>query len=627
MSLDTDLNTDLKADPDTGARRPDESLEALMPVATTAQTRRAAMALLRPHRGLVALAAALLTAATLTGLATPMLLGHLVDVVIEGEDVTRLITLTGVALAGVAALSAVLNAVSHYYVIRAGEQAAAGLREEVMEHALNLPLAQVERAGRGDLVSRVTSDVRVVTSATSEVLPKFVSALLTVGLTIVGLGVLDWRFAVAALLAVPIQARALVWYLRRSKPIYAAERAAEGQMAGRVLDSVGAADTVTALRLGPAHLRAAEDKSNAVVSLSLRTVVLITRFYGRLNLAELVGLSAVLVAGFFLVSDKSVTVGAATAAALFFHRLFSPIGQLLGLFDDLQEAGAGLARLVGVTLVERRPEPADPPAPRDASVAADGLVFGYRDGRDVLSGVSLAIEPGERVAVVGTTGAGKSSLVRVLAGVHEPRHGSVLLGGVPRAELGMYGTSRAIAMVTQEVHVFAGTVADDLRLAAGPDAGDGELLAALEAVGARSWVEALPDGLRTRVGEGAWSLTATQAQQLALARLMLVPAQIVVLDEATAEAGSSGALALEASAEAVMRGRTAIVVAHRLQQAARADRVIVMSEGRIVEQGTHDDLAVGTGVYARLWAAWSDTRPAQAPTDQRGSAISGGNVK
>jgi len=233
-----------------------------------------------------------------------------------------------------------------------------------------------------------------------------------------------------------------------------------------------------------------------------------------------------------------------------------------------------------------------------------GIGHRYRGGPPVLADVELRIGPGERVALVGASGAGKTTLAAVLAGALEPTAGQVLVDGIPGGQLPGRGLRDQVALVSQEVHVFAGTLADDVRLGR-PDADDAEVQAALASVGAR-WVTALPDGLATRVGDGGRALTAPQAQQLALARLVLADPPVAVLDEATAEAGSAGARELEEAAFAATAGRTTLVVAHRLTQAVRADRVVVLEAGRVVEEGTHADLVAAGGRYAALWAAWQD---------------------
>lgn len=217
------------------------------------------------------------------------------------------------------------------------------------------------------------------------------------------------------------------------------------------------------------------------------------------------------------------------------------------------------------------------------------------------------MEPGETVAVVGASGAGKTTLAKILAGVLPPDSGRVLLDGVPIAELPADVLRRRIVLVSQEVHVFDGTVAEDLRLFA-PDATDSEIRAAADRLGATGWLDALPEGLDTRVGAGGHDLATARAQHLALLRLALVAPDVALLDEATAEAGTSDADLLENAAAAALADRTGVVIAHRLSQAARADRIVVMEAGRIVESGTHAELAAAEGPYARLWEAWNRAR-------------------
>jgi ATP-binding cassette, subfamily C, bacterial len=571
----------------------------LLPVASGRRTLRAVGGLLRPRAWTVVAALAILVASTLAGLLAPPLIGHIVDLVTDRRGAAS-ITWPALLLVGAALVEGALSAAGIAHLARAGESALAGLRERFVARALRLPLDQVERAGSGDLTSRVTGDVTVIAEAVREALPAMVTSLLTIGLTLAGMAVLDWRFLLAAVLAVPVQLHTVRWYGRRAGPLYAEQRVAVGAQQQELLGTIDGAGTVRAFRLTERHLGRVEGRSRAAVELLLRGVSLQTRFYSRLHVGEYVGLLAVLVVGFVLVRDGSATVGTATAAALYFHGLFGPINVALSLVDDAQTAAAGLTRLVGVADLSE-PPPAPAATSRDASIQARALGHAYVEGRPVLHDVTLDVAPGERVALVGASGAGKTTLAKLVAGVHRPAKGSVRVGGAePTA-----GTD--VVLVTQEVHVFAGTLAEDLRLAA-PGASDEELRAALDRVGALDWAERLPDGLATEVGDGGHGLTIAEAQQLAFARLVLADPPVVVLDEATAEAGSAGARVLEAAAEAALEGRTALVVAHRLTQAAAADRVIVLAEGRVAETGTHAELVTAGGRYAALWSAWSSQR-------------------
>ncbi|MFC8693942.1 ABC transporter ATP-binding protein [Streptomyces parvus] len=621
----------------------DDSAE-LLPVATPARTRAALRTLIRPDRGLALTGLGILVAATAVGLLVQPLLGRIVDIVADGRPAGDL-TLPVVLLVAVAVVQGLTTTLGLTRIARLGETVLARLRERFVERALNLPADRLERAGAGDLTARVTGDVARVAEAVRSALPEMARSVLAILLTLGALALLDVRFLLAALLAVPVQLLTARWYVRRALTLYADQRVANGAQQQQLLETIGGAATVRGHRLEEQHTERSAGRSRKAVDLTMRSVNLVLGFYGRLHIAEYIGLAAVLIAGFWLVRDGAVSIGTATAAALYFHSLFGPVNAALVLLDDAQSAAAGLARLVGVTDLAEQPEPADgtpevgkPEAGKaadgkpEAGKAADGkpeagkaapasvprqrtasseaavtaheVSHAYGPGRPVLHGVSLTLKAGEHVALVGTSGAGKSTLARIVAGVQRPTTGTV----TAPASTG----EASVVLVTQEVHVFTGTLAEDLRLAR-PDATDADLRTALSTVHALDWAEALPDGLATVVGEGGHRLDPARAQQLALARLVLADPALAVLDEATAEAGSAGARVLERSAEAALAGRTALVVAHRLTQAVAADRVVVLEAGRVVESGPHDELRDADGPYAALWRAWSGSRATTAP--------------
>lgn len=583
----------------------EQSLSAgrVLPVASSRVTLRWVGVLLRPRAVLAILAAIAMIAAAVAGILVPVVIGQVVDVVVDGGTAGEILRF-GVLLVALAVGGAGMTIVAELLVARFGEPAVAELRERVLDRALLMESGVVESSSSGDLLSRLSDDVRALSDIVRSVLVNFSGAALTVALSLGGLALIDYRLGLAAACAVPVQIWATRRYVRRAPEVYARIARAQGAESQQLLDSVGGSATVRSLGLGPAHRARIAERADTARRLNLAAVRFQTTFGQRLNFAEFVGVCAIVLVGYFLVDGGSVSEGEATAAALMFLRLFTPINIVLGLVDDVLAAFAGLARLVGVLEAPAEPVRADGPEPRDGGIQLRGVGFSYRPGHDVVHDVDLSIAAGESLAVVGSTGAGKSTLAMLIAGLRPPGSGEVSVGGVPLEALSPHQRRRAIAVVTQDVHVFGGPLREDLSLAA-PDAGDDDLRSALDTVGALSWAETLSHGLDTVVGAGGHHLTPVQTQQLALARLVLADPAIAILDEATAEADSDGARLLEKAAETATRGRTTVVVAHRLSQASRCDRIAVMAAGRIVELGTHDELLARRGRYAELWDAWS----------------------
>ena len=593
----TDTTTEMPA----GENAEKVTERELLPIASGRQTWKWLRAALTEHRMQSLLVLIVAASASAMALVPIYVFGVLVDRVRDNAPTSTIVGVV-VIIAAAAIVGGVFTGVAAYLIKRLGETILADLRERTVDRALRLPIQTVEKVGKGDLLSRVGDDVSVIAKAVSDVVPGMIAAVLLVALSMVTMLGLDWRLGLAGMVALPMYALALKWYLPRSAPVYAAERVAMGARSQALISSLQGAKTVRAYSLEKEHLGQIDAASAKARDLAVGVFGLFTRFAGRGNRAEFVGLSMILVVGFLLVREDVVTVGQTTTAALLFHRLFNPIGSLLYTFDEVQSAGASLARLVGVVEIEETEPSTDAGSvPADGSLRLDDIRHSYDGGHEVLHGVSLTLRAGERVELVGSTGAGKTTLAAIVAGSITPTSGRVSIGGVPLADLD--DLRRHIAIVSQEVHVFAGPLIEDLRLAA-PESSDEDVAAALRTVGAYEWVEALDEGMLTVVGEGGHEMTAAQAQQLALARLVLADPAVAVLDEATAEAGSAGARELEATADAATEGRTTLVVAHRLTQAAGADRVIVLEHGQIVEEGPHRELVSAGGRYAQLWAAW-----------------------
>ncbi|MFJ8157904.1 ABC transporter ATP-binding protein [Streptomyces sp. NPDC094468] len=569
-----------------------------LPVAGRAAVRRALVRLVLAERGAFAAALLLNALAAGAGLAGPWLVGRIVDAVRAGRGVGAVDRLALWIL--LCALVQLLLARSARYLgHRFGERTLARVREEFVDRALALPASVVERAGTGDLTARGTSDVGTVGTTLRDAGPELLVCSVQALFVMAAVFALDPVLGACGVLGLAPVWLALRWYLRRARDGYLTEGATTSGVAEIVTATVAGARTVEAFRLQEQRITAGRQALEANRKARFHTLYLRTVFFPAVEVSYSVPVAGVLLLGGLLHSG----VGVVVSAALYLRQFTEPLDQILMRVEQLQASGASFARVEGLAQAPRTAPDGGSAVPAGDRIDVRGVRFAYERGGEVLRGVDLTVRPGERLAVVGPSGAGKTTLSRLLAGVDAPGSGTVTVGGVPIAGLEPEVLRRQVVLVTQEHHVFLGTVRDNLLIAE-PAAGDGDLWSALAAVGADGWVRGLPGGLDAVLGAGGRATDGSQAQQLALARVVLADPHTLILDEATALLDPAAARHAERALAAVLAGRTVIAIAHRLHTAHDADRVAVMEGGRLTELGTHEELVAAGGAYAALWATW-----------------------
>ncbi|WP_327121049.1 ABC transporter ATP-binding protein/permease [Streptomyces sp. NBC_01341] len=572
-----------------------------LPVGTPATVRAYVRALLRRHRRPFAVLIAVNAVAVIASITGPYLLGGLVEDLSEGVTDLHL-ERTAAVFAVALVVQTVFTRTMRLRGAMLGEEMLADLREDFLVRSVGLPPGVLERAGTGDLLSRITTDIDRLANAMREAVPQLAIGVVWAGLLLGALAVTAPPLALAVLIALPVLVVGCRWYFRRAPSAYRSEAAGYAAVAAVLAETVDAGRTVESHRLGARRIALSDRRVAEWTAWERYTLFLRSVLFPVINTTYVTILGAVLLLGGWFVMEDWITVGQLTTGALLAQMMVDPLGLILRWYDELQVAQVSLARLVGVREIE--PDAGDDlVGPDGREVRADGVRFGYRAGVDVLHQVSLEVAPGTRLALVGPSGAGKSTLGRLLAGIYAPRTGEVTLGGAELSRMTAERVRSHVALVNQEHHVFVGSLRDNLLLAR-TGAEDAELWASLAAVDAEGWARALDKGLDAEVGSGGLVLTPAQAQQIALARLVLADPHTLVLDEATSLLDPRAARHLERSLAKVLDGRTVVAIAHRLHTAHDADVIAVVEDGRITELGSHDALVAADGAYAALWRSW-----------------------
>lgn len=632
-----------------------------LPVAGTRTVMRKLFGLIADRKAEFAVVFTLQTALAVVGVVTPTVVGRAVDAVAAGTT-SSYIRNAIVFIAVVVVIQAILGYAASLRAYVFSQKILAVLRERVVRAVTSLPLGTVEAAGSGDMIGRTTHDVDRVSVFIEGAVSRLFMTVLTIAATLVAIFVANPLLGgVVVLTAAPIFFT-VRFYVRRGVPAYLAASAISAGMSGVASETVEQSTTADAMRLGRVRAERMDTLiyeywRNEVYTGWVRMLFIVMN-----QLVTYLPVVTGLALGGYMIGIGQTTYGTVTAIVLYASQLRYPLWTFSWWADEFQFAMAALARIFGVEEAsetgtgeesgesggvrkvsagsvrdtgesgagasgthdtgesgrEAREEPSaarvsgaaaeaeaagpDSSGGFDAALHIEDVHFAYREGQDVLHGVTLDVDGGETVAIVGPSGAGKSTLGRLIAGINAPAAGSVRIGRAEVSSMPESALHTAVAMVTQEHHVFLGSLAHNMRLAK-RDATDEEIRSALEAVEA-TWVDDLEDGLETKIGSGGLALTPPQAQQLALARIVLLDPAVLVLDEATSQLNPTEARSLERALGRVLKGRTVVSIAHRLYTAHDADRVAVMIDGRVAEYGSHDELTARGGEYAALWNAW-----------------------
>lgn len=579
-----------------------------------ARSRRLLASLVRPHRRLALIAGLVVVISEIAYLIGPLIIAYGIDTAVPAlaaGDNGPLVFAT-VAYLAAGAANAGCKALFVRLAAKVSQAVLLDLRGRVFDHSQSLSLSFHEKYTSGKVISRMTSDLDALGDLAAEGLDGLVSGLLSVVAISVTLLVLDLDLGLIALAAfIPILL-ATRWFQNRSRRIYRRTRSAIASVIVQFTETMNGLRAVLSFRregrntaiFGALNDQNARANGDGLIALAQFTPAV--RLFGNLSLVAAMALGAV------QVIDGTLGVGVLAAFLLYVRRMYDPLDELAMFYNTYQSAAAALEKLSG--LLEERasvPEPADPvslPADRDIAgeIRFEAVTFAYTPSVPVLSRLDLLIPPGQTVAVVGATGAGKSTMAKLLARFYDPTSGRVLLDGIDVCTIGTSDLRRGVVIITQESFLFSGTVAENIALGR-PTAGRAEIEAAADAIGAGAFIRALPEGFDTDVRKRGGRLSAGQRQLVGFARAFLADPAVLLLDEATASLDIPAERAVQHALRNVLRGRTAVIIAHRLSTVAIADRVLVMEHGVLVEDGSPQELIGGAGAYASLHEAWRDS--------------------
>jgi ABC-type multidrug transport system fused ATPase/permease subunit len=559
-----------------------------------------------PYRTRTILSVFSLLAATATALAPPFLSKYAVDDGIRRHDLGKLwLIVAAFLLAGLANWG--MSYVQTYLTGWVGERILADLRIKLFGHLQRLSLGFFERTRAGVIISRLTNDVEALDQLVTDGVTTLVQSTLTLVGTAILLFVLDWRLALATLAVIPIMSVGTVLFRARSSRAYAAVRERLGLVTATLAEDIAGMRMVQAFTREKRNIAQFREVTERYRESNMETVVLNAVYFPFVDLVSSVALAVVLGYGGHLYFQGDVTIGTLFAFMLYVQNFFDPVQQLSQLYNTFLSATAALDKIMDV--LDEEPQVLDAPGARelppvDGHVRFEHVRFGYGDGPDVVHGLDLDIPAGTTVALVGHTGAGKSTIAKLLARFYDPRDGRITIDGIDLRDVAQKSLRRQLGIVPQEGFLFAGTVTENIAFGR-PDASPEDVVRAAQAVGAHEFILRLEDGYETDLQERGTRLSLGQRQLVALARALLADPRILILDEATSSVDIGTERKIEQALRLLLSGRTAFIIAHRLSTIRDADLIVVLEHGRIVEQGNHDELMQRRGLYTSLYGDWA----------------------